>query len=180
MAGEEFSGALSGAAQGAAAGSVAGPIGAAVGGVIGGVTGLVGGKKRKKANKLKKQLAKLTKFVARKELLQQSKLQYAAANNAIVQSGAGTERSSGGFGVLASISSQRNNAIRQDNYAIKRSNKIASLENQANKIEGYIAGASSIVSTAADSFKPLGSNNSVSDSELRADPNYVPYVPKYR
>lgn len=153
MASEEIGGAASGAAQGAAAGFlVGGPWGAAIGGVIGGVSGLVGGKKRKKAKKYKKELLKFERFVARKELLLQSRRQEAEASNAIAQAGAGTERSSGGFGVMGSIASQRANAIRESEFGIKRQDKIKKLEERANQIEGLIGAASSLTSTYESSF----------------------------
>ncbi len=166
MAGEQGAGAGAGATKGAAAGATVGTaivpgigtaIGAVVGAVVGGVVGLVGGGKRHAANKLKKQVSKLNRFVARKELLQQSRIQQAQASSAIVNSGAGTERSSGGFGVLASITSQRNAGVRQANFVSSRTGKIQKLESAANRIEGYVDAAASIASTVgsvSSQFKP--------------------------
>lgn len=164
MADEKTSGAVAGAAQGAAAGAAVGSvvpvigtaIGAVVGGIVGGVAGLFGGKKRKKAKKYRNELKKLQKFVARKELLQQSQFQASDVSNVVGQVGAGTERSSGGFGVISSVASQRGDAIKQSNFSQKRTSRIAKLEEQANAIEGYISAASSITESVAGGLGKLG------------------------
>ena len=122
-------------AAGAATGfAVGGPVGAVVGGVIGFVSGVIGfgcSQKRRKAAKLKRQVRAINNVLLRRQAIVEYIAASAVSQVGIIGSGAGTGRSSGGFGVQASARTQVKSNLKVNRELYRRGEKIGKLEQQA-------------------------------------------------
>lgn len=138
---------------GAAAGAmVGGPVGAAVGAAIGAVAGAFGlgaSRAKRKAAKLKRQVRALNNVILRREAIVEYIAVSASLQVGIIGSGAGTGRSSGGFGVLASSRTQVAANLKSNKILYQKGTKIDKLERRAQKnsliqsgiMEGFEAAA---------------------------------------
>lgn len=147
-------------AEGAAIGTVIAPgIGTAIGGAIGAVAGAFGfgaAKKKRKARKLARQSRQIQNLILRKNLVVEY-VQASAVTAVNAQaSGAGTQKTSSTLGVLSSLQTQALSSLKVNTELFKRSEKITSLQESAEKASAIQSGIMSAFSAVGSAMGPFG------------------------
>ena len=159
MSSETVSSAASGAATGAKVGSVIPGVGTVVGAVIGGVVGGLFGskssKRKKRARRAMAQLNKLQTYLNKRNASQEYLETRAQTTSNLYASGAGTEKSSGYFGILGSLDSQRGTAIRQQNFVDTQSAIYERNMRKAADTMALFGAINAVAGTAGDVYEVL-------------------------